>query len=80
LLDVGMPGMDGYTVASRIRQDPRNGDMVLIALTGFGQDQDRKRSAVAGFNDHLTKPADLNVLQSLIASFEFVEKKRSTCS
>jgi len=80
LLDVGMPGMDGYTVASRIRQDPRNGDMVLIALTGFGQDQDRKRSAVAGFNDHLTKPADLNVLQSLIASFEVVEKKRSTCS
>jgi CheY-like chemotaxis protein len=70
LLDVGMPGMDGYTVASRIRQDPQNGNLFLIALTGFGQDQDRKRSAAAGFNEHLTKPADLDVLLGLVASFE----------
>jgi CheY-like chemotaxis protein len=70
LLDVGMPGMDGYTVASRIRQDVQNSDMLLIALTGFGQEEDRKRSTAAGFNDHLTKPADLQALLSLVASFE----------
>ena len=67
LLDIGMPGMDGCTVASKIRQDARNRDMLLIALTGFGQDEDRSRSSVAGFDEHLTKPADLNLLQKLIA-------------
>jgi CheY-like chemotaxis protein len=70
LLDVGMPGMDGYTVASRIRQDAQNNDMLLIALTGFGQEEDRKRSTAAGFNDHLTKPADLQALLSLVASYQ----------
>jgi signal transduction histidine kinase/DNA-binding response OmpR family regulator len=76
LLDVGMPGMDGYTVASRIRQDLKNSDMLLIALTGFGQEEDRKRSTAAGFNDHLTKPADLQALLSLVASFEPVAAAR----
>jgi signal transduction histidine kinase len=79
LLDLGMPGMDGYTIASRIRHDPRNRGLILIALTGFGQDEDRKRAASAGFNDHLTKPADLNVLQSVISSFKVVEEHSSTC-
>jgi len=79
LLDLGMPGMDGYTVASRIRQDPRNRDLILIAMTGFGREEDRKRSAGAGFNDHLTKPADLKVLQSLICSFKIPEENRSMC-
>jgi signal transduction histidine kinase len=77
LLDVGMPGMDGYTVASRIRQDAQNNDMLLIALTGFGQEDDRKRSSAAGFNDHLTKPADLQALLSLVASLEPVAPSRS---
>jgi CheY-like chemotaxis protein len=62
-----MPGMDGCTVASKIRQDAQNRDMLLIALTGFGQDEDRSRSSVVGFDEHLTKPADLNLLQKLIA-------------
>ncbi len=70
LLDVGMPGMDGYTVATRIREDAQNRDMLLLALTGFGQDQDRQRSSLAGFNEHLTKPADLARLQALVASSE----------
>ncbi len=70
LLDVGMPGMDGYTVASRIREDVNNRDMLLLALTGFGQDHDRQRSSQAGFNEHLTKPADLDLLQALVASSE----------
>ena len=76
LLDVGMPGMDGYTVAERIRQDAENHNMVLIALTGFGQEQDRKRSAAAGFNEHLTKPADLHVLLAMVSSFEVTETRR----
>lgn len=70
LLDIGMPGMDGCTVASRIRQDARNQDMLLIALTGFGQDEDRHRSNVAGFDEHLTKPADMNLLEKLISGNE----------
>jgi PAS domain S-box-containing protein len=78
LLDIGMPGMDGYTVASRIREDSRYRDMTLIALTGFGQEQDRLRSLAAGFNHHLTKPADLNALQALLASLEPVEEARPT--
>ena len=78
LLDLSMPGMDGYTVASRIRQDPRNRDLVLIAMTGFGREQDRSRSASAGFNHHLTKPADLNALHSLISSFNTPDESRTT--
>jgi len=70
LLDVGMPGMDGYSVARRIREDPRYGSVALIALTGFGQEQDRLRSLSAGFDHHLTKPADLNVLERLFAELE----------
>ena len=68
LLDVSMPGMDGYTVASRIREDADNQNMLLLALTGFGQDHDRRRSSQAGFNEHLTKPADLRLLRALVAS------------
>jgi signal transduction histidine kinase len=78
LLDVGMPGMDGYTVASHIRQDPQNNDMLLVALTGFGQEQDRKRSAAAGFDEHLTKPADLEVLLGLVAAFESTGNQPAT--
>jgi PAS domain S-box-containing protein len=68
LLDLGMPGMDGYEVAQHIREDSRNRDLTLIALTGFGQEEDRRRSSAAGFNHHLTKPADFAVVRSLVAS------------
>jgi CheY-like chemotaxis protein/anti-sigma regulatory factor (Ser/Thr protein kinase) len=68
LLDIGMPGMDGYTVATRIREDARYRDVTLIALTGFGQEQDRVRSLASGFNHHMTKPLDLDTLQTLLAS------------
>jgi signal transduction histidine kinase len=67
LLDIGMPGMDGYEVARRIRANPANRHMQLIALTGWGQDEDRQRSAAAGFNHHLVKPADLNKLRQLLS-------------
>ena len=66
LLDIGMPGMDGYEVARRIRANPANRDMSLIALTGWGQDEDRRRSVAAGFNHHLVKPADIEQLRQLL--------------
>jgi CheY-like chemotaxis protein len=66
LLDIGMPGMDGYEVARRIRSNPANRHISLIALTGWGQDEDRKRSVAAGFNHHLVKPADIEQLRQLL--------------
>jgi signal transduction histidine kinase/ActR/RegA family two-component response regulator len=67
LLDIGMPGMDGYEVARRVRAQPEWKDLVLIALTGWGQEEDRRRSQEAGFNHHLTKPVDLDILLALLS-------------
>jgi CheY-like chemotaxis protein len=66
LLDIGMPGMDGYQVAARIRALPSQQETVLIALTGWGQSEDRERSRDAGFDDHFVKPIDISTLQSLL--------------
>lgn len=66
LLDIGLPSMDGYEVARRIRQRPELNALTLIALTGWGQTEDRVRSREAGFQHHLVKPADPTVLQSLL--------------
>jgi CheY-like chemotaxis protein len=68
LLDIGMPGMDGFEVARRIRQRADFDDIVLIALTGWGQTEDRNRTQTAGFDHHLVKPADITTLQSLLSS------------
>lgn len=68
VLDLGMPGMDGYEVARRIRREPAGADILLIALTGWGQDEDRQRTRAAGFDHHLLKPADLTTLRSLLLS------------
>lgn len=68
LLDIGMPGMDGYEVARRVRERPELKDVVLVALTGWGQEEDRRRSAQAGFDRHLVKPVDPEVLQGLLAT------------
>jgi PAS domain S-box-containing protein len=70
LLDIGMPGMDGHEVARRVRQQPEFHDVTLIALTGWGQEDDRRRSESAGFDHHLIKPADVNALQTLLISLE----------
>jgi signal transduction histidine kinase len=66
LLDIGMPGMDGYEVAARIRALPSNGDVTVIALTGWGQSEDRARSHAAGFDRHLVKPVDIDTLEALL--------------
>ncbi|HEX7881017.1 MAG TPA: ATP-binding protein [Candidatus Eisenbacteria bacterium] len=68
LLDIGMPEMDGYEVARHIRKLDPNKEMMLIALTGWGQDEDRRRSFRAGFDHHLVKPTDIAALQELINS------------
>mgnify|MGYP003576701558 CR=1 FL=1 len=62
LLDIGLPGMDGFEVARRMRTSPETGSAFLIALTGYGSDDDRKRATDAGFDEHLVKPADLKLL------------------
>jgi PAS domain S-box-containing protein len=66
LLDIGMPKLNGYDTARRIR-DQRGDRVMLIAVTGWGQEEDRRRSAEAGFDHHLTKPVNLGMLQKLIA-------------
>lgn len=68
LLDLGMPGMDGYEVARRIQQQADCDGIKLIALTGWGQDEDRRRVFTAGFDHHLVKPAEIDVLKSLLSS------------
>ena len=68
LLDLGMPGMDGFEVAARLRAEEALQEMVVIALTGWGQAADRIRTAAAGFDHHLTKPADPEVLRRLLQS------------
>jgi PAS domain S-box-containing protein len=67
VLDIGMPGMDGYELARRIRAGGASADALLIALTGYGQPQDRARSLAAGFDAHLVKPADPGELLGLLA-------------
>jgi CheY-like chemotaxis protein len=62
LLDLGMPGVDGYEVCRRIRAQPWGVGMLLIAQTGWGQEFDRRRTQSAGFDHHLVKPLDLDVL------------------
>ena len=68
LLDIGLPGLDGYQLASRIREQPTLQDVVLVALTGYGDESARQRSIEAGFHHHLTKPADLANLKQILAT------------
>lgn len=67
LLDIGMPGMDGYEVARRIRSRPDFEAITLIALTGWSADEDRRRTRDSGFDHHLVKPVDMEVLNGLLA-------------
>jgi signal transduction histidine kinase len=66
LLDIGLPGMNGLEVARRIRESERLKHLVLVALTGYGQEEDRQRSQEAGFDAHFVKPVDLRELQKLL--------------
>jgi CheY-like chemotaxis protein len=66
LLDIGMPQLDGYEVARRIRARADGAHVLLVAVTGWGQEKDRRQSAAAGFDYHLTKPVEPDVLIRLI--------------
>jgi len=67
LLDIGLPGMDGYEVARRIREQPDGASVRLIALTGYGQESDKSRTRAAGFDEHLVKPVELRNLHQALA-------------
>ena len=67
LLDIGMPGMNGYVLAETLRADPEHHAMFLVAVTGWGQEEDKRRAIAAGFDAHVIKPADLDELQALLA-------------
>jgi len=69
-LDIGMPGMDGHELARLLRKQPGLKDVVLVALTGWGSEEDRRRSAEAGFNHHLVKPPEPKMLESLLAGLK----------
>jgi CheY-like chemotaxis protein len=79
LLDIGLPELNGYEVCRRVREKPWGKDIVVIALTGWGQEDDRRRSEEAGFNGHLVKPVDYDKLLDLLASFNEsnVKEKRA---
>jgi PAS domain S-box-containing protein len=68
VLDLGMPGLDGHEVARRVRQDPDFRDLTLIALTGWGQEENRRRTKEAGFDHHLVKPVEFEALKALLAT------------
>jgi two-component system CheB/CheR fusion protein len=68
LLDIGLPGMDGYTVARQLRQLPGLEKALLVAITGYGREEDRQHSREAGFDHHLVKPVDLKQLRELLAA------------
>ena len=67
LLDIGLPRMDGYEVARRLRKQEGLRNVYLVALTGYGQEEDRRMAMEAGFDAHLVKPADPAVLQGVLA-------------
>jgi DNA-binding response OmpR family regulator len=68
VLDIGLPGINGYELARQLRQQAGHADVVLIALTGYGQNQDRKRAAEAGFDYHFVKPVDPGELEIAIGT------------
>ena len=66
--DIGLPGMDGYEVARRLRRTAGLEGVLLVALTGYGREEDRQRAFAAGFDHHLTKPADPDEVRRLLAA------------
>lgn len=79
-LDIGLPDMTGYDVASRLRANPKHRDVFLIAVTGWGSEEDRRRSKEAGFDVHLTKPVEPGVFDDLLARFETFKEARQLLS
>ena len=70
LLDIGLPGMSGHELARRIRQTPEGEHVLLVAVTGYGQESDRRAAMDAGFDDHIVKPASLERIDAILERFE----------
>jgi CheY-like chemotaxis protein len=70
VLDIGLPKLNGYEAARKIREQPEGKKMVLVALTGWGQDEDRRKSTEAGFDGHIVKPVDYITLMKLLAELQ----------
>jgi len=66
LVDIGLPGLDGYEVARRVRRDPAIRHVVLVALTGYGREEDKQRAMAAGFDYHIVKPVNIDALEDLV--------------
>ena len=77
ILDIGMPEMSGYEVATRVREMLWGRDVLLIALSGWGQEPDRNRAFAAGFDVHLTKPADPAMIESVLAERQTCNRQRT---
>jgi CheY-like chemotaxis protein len=69
LLDIGLPKLDGYATCRRLRQRQNGASLAIVALTGWGQEEDRRLAREAGFDNHMIKPVDLAALAALLASF-----------
>jgi CheY-like chemotaxis protein len=74
LLDIGLPKLDGYEVAQRIREQPWGRSTILIAVTGYGQEEDRRRSLEAGFDYHMIKPVNLAELEKTLTDLRTTNK------
>lgn len=74
LLDIGLPGLDGLEVCRRLRKQSKETQPLIVAMTGYGQEEDRRQSEEAGFNAHLVKPVDLGALQDLLSGPELVRR------
>jgi PAS domain S-box-containing protein len=80
LLDIGLPEMDGNELARRLRADPRTRGMLLVAVTGYGQEQDRRLALEAGFDHHMVKPVELDKLTAILSSLGSGSFSASACS
>ena len=76
ILDIGLPVMNGYELARRLRADPATCKAVLIALTGYGQAHDRVLTKTAGFDHHFVKPLDLDQLAGVLEQVSFIERRK----
>lgn len=80
ILDIGLPKVNGYELAKQIREQQWSKDVILVALTGWGQEQHRRRSEESGFNHHLTKPVEFDVLQDILAAADNCSSQRNVAA
>ena len=68
VVDIGLPGLNGYELARRVRRELKSNQLTLLAMTGYGQESDRQRSREAGFDHHLVKPGDFGKVLQILAT------------